>query len=193
MSDIYGTLRGRALAIVTGARGHDGSLGPDAQEKSIPALRFRDAVAGAPLRDPTYPSESFDRAVRLDWLAEVDSEGVNNPLDGPQIMDARVTVTHGVTYGAALAAFVATAGSEVGADVVLLAQERALRDARRIKRALACPGLIRDSADDAAGIVPIACVREGSTTLETLGGGRMLAVTVYQYTFQTDNTSSDDP
>lgn len=191
MSSQYLALRDRILAIVCDARGADGSLGAEAQARSIPAGRFRRAVTGAPLRDPDYPAGAFDRAVRLDWLAESDDADGNNPQDNPHFYVARVSVTNAVLYGAALSGALSTTTGETAATVALQVQERALMDARRIRRALACPPLIRSSSDtDPA---PLACVREGETTIDDLGNGRALALTVYAYRYQLDNSAAGDP
>lgn len=64
-------------------------------------------------------------------------------------------------------------------------------DARRIRRALGCPDLLRAAGDTDP--VPLACVREGETTLEDLGNGRMLAVSMYTLRWQSDNANADDP
>lgn len=190
MSNPYLALRDRLLAIVVDARGADGSLGADALAKHIPAGRFRRAHQGAPLRDAAYPAGAFDRAVRVDWLSEAD-DGANNPLDDPHFYAARVSVTHAVVYGAALPAAVSPAAGETRATVALQPQERALMDARRIRRALGCPDLLRASGDTDP--VPLSCVREGDTILEDLGNGRMLAVTAYTLRWQSNNANADDP
>ena len=193
MSNAYLTLRDRILAIVVDGRGADGALGPEATARSIPVGRFRRALDGAPLRDPSYPSSHFDRAVRLDWLGDADDAagGINNPLDSPQHAEARVSLTHAVLYGTALSASLSLAGAEVAASSVLQAQERALNDALRIRRALAHPDLLRGGAT--LDPVPLACVREGGTSLDDLGEGRMLCVTVYTLRYQSDVTANYDP
>lgn len=190
MSNLYLTLRDRLLAIVVDARGADGSLGPDALAKSIPAGRFRRAKDGAPLRDPSYPAGAFDRSVRVDWLGEID-DGANNPLDNPHYYVGRVSVTVATMYGAALSAVLSTTSGETAATVALQPQERALGDSHRIARALACPDLIRASSDTSP--VPLGCYREGETVVEDLGNGRALAVTMYSYRYQVDNAQNHDP
>ena len=191
MTSPYLTLRNRLLAIVCDARGADGSLGADALAKSIPLGRFRRAQDGAPLRDPAYPAGALDRAVRVDWLSEADDEGVNNPLQAPHFYASRVSVTHAILYGSAISAAISVASGETAATVALQPQERALMDARRIRRALACPDLLRAAADSDP--VPLACVREGETTLEDLGNGRLLAVSTYTLRWQSDNAANGDP
>jgi len=141
VSNPYLALRNRLLAIVCDARGADGSLGADALAKSIPLGRFRRAQDGAPLRDPAYPAGALDRAVRVDWLSEADDEGGNNPLQAPHFYAARISVTHALLYGTALSAALSVASGETAATVALQPQERALMDARRIRRALAFPEL----------------------------------------------------
>ena len=69
------------------------------------------------------------------------------PLDGPHFYAARVSVTHALLYGTALSAALSTATGETAATVALQPQERALMDARRIRRALGCPDLLRAAGD----------------------------------------------
>ena len=191
MSEPFATLRNRVLAIVCDARGADGTLGAEATARAIPAGRFRRAVVGAPLRDANYPREAIDRAVRVDWIDDADFAEANNPRNVPQQFDARIAVTNAVVYGPGLSAFASLVGSEVAATTVTEAQERALADARRIRNALHEPDLIRDSSDSEP--IVIACTREGASTPEDLGDGRMLAVSVYVLRYQSANTSTDDP
>lgn len=193
MTSAFLTLESRLYAILCDARGADGSLGADALAKSIPATRFRRALDGSPLRDPSYPPDSFDRAVYIDWLSDVDDSdgGINNPLDSSQVCAARITISNGVVYGTALAAFVAVVGSEIAATVALQPKTRALNDARRITRALACPDLLRGGTT--LDPVPLACVRDGGTAIEDTGDGRVLAVTTYTLRYQLDNAVAYDP
>jgi len=192
VADLYLALRTRIEGIVVNGRGADGSLGFDAQNKSIPIGRFRNAVKNAPLDDADFPAGSFDRSIRLDWLSVEDNNGgVNNPLDDPHFYLARCSVSAAVVYGPELAAFVDPTNTELAAASVVEAQERILNDAHRIARALACPDLIRDSADTDP--VPLSCVREGLTTVRDVGNGRMISQTVYSLRFQTNNADANDP
>ena len=191
MTSAFLTIEQRLYAIMCDARGADGSLGADALAKSIPATRFRRALDGAPMRDPTYPPDAFDRAVYVDWLGDADDVEINNPLDAPHHCVARITVTNGVVVGTALATFASLVGTESAAAVVLQASSRALNDARRITRALGCPDLLRGGTTlDPA---PLACVREGGTTIEDMGDGRRMAVTSYTLRYLADNTQNYDP
>ena len=63
MTSAYATLEARLYDIMVNGRGVNGALGADALAKSIPVGRFRAARQNAPLRDTTYPSVDFDRAV----------------------------------------------------------------------------------------------------------------------------------
>lgn len=191
MSNAFLTMESRLYAILCDGRGADGTLGPDALAKSIPAGRFRRAKDSSPLGDPTYPPDLFDRAVRVEWLADADEPSPNNPMDDPQHRLASVAISHGVLYGTALAAFLALTGAEVASTVVLQPKPRALNDAMRAQRALACPSLLRGGT--ALDPQPLACVREGATTLEDLGEGRMLAVTNYSLLYVSDNAQAYDP
>ena len=190
MSDLYAHLRDRLTAIVVDGRGADGSLGAEAQARSIPAGRFRRASQNLPLRDPNYPGGAFDRAVRVDWLAESD-DTPNNPVNHPHFYVARVSVSHGVLYGPALAGATALASGESASVAVADYQERALSDARRIRRALACNALIRDAADTVS--CPIGCFRDGETTLDDLGGGRLVVSSGLVFRYRLDNSDAGDP
>lgn len=190
MTAAYEVLRQRIIDIVVNGRGADGSLGADALQKSIPAGRFRAATDRAPLRDPSYPATTFDRAVQVDWLSDED-DGENNPLSSPQFMLARIAINHGIYYGAGVSAFLSAASGETRATVALTPQERGLNDALRIKRALACPDLLRGGT--AIDPVPLGITRDGQTTLQDLGGGRLLVVTFYSFRYQANNTTNYDP
>jgi hypothetical protein len=191
MTSAFLTLQDRLYAIMCDARGGNGALGADALAKHIPATRFRRALDGAPLRDPTYPPDAFDRAVYIDWLSDADDGEIHNPLDGPHFCVARISIANGVVVGTALAPFVATVGTESAATSVLHASARALNDALRISRALACPDLLRGGT--ALDPVPLACVRDGGTTIEDMGDGRRLAVTTYSLRYMADNATNYDP
>ena len=187
MTSAYATLETRLYDIMVNGRGVNGSLGADAQAKSIPVGRFRAARFNAPLRDTTYPSVDFDRAVFVEWLADADDPTINNPLDSPQ----HVAICNAVTYGNAVTDFLVLAGAESAATVIDQPRQRALNDSARIQRALGNPDLLRGGTPlDPA---PLACVREGGTTLEDLGSGRMLATTVYALRYRLDNTQAYDP
>jgi hypothetical protein len=191
VSTMYEILRQRLVDIICNGRGADGALGADAQQKSIPLGTFRPAADRAPLTDPTYPASQFDSAFDVQWIAEDDDGATNNPLDSTQIVKATITIRNAVVYGTGVSGFVSPHGAEVRATVALQPQERALAMAARIRRAVENPDLLRGGT--ALDPTPLACVREGQTTLQDLGAGRLLAVTYYSYRFQFDNTASYAP
>jgi len=183
-------LRDRVLAVLVDGRGADGAFGAEAQARAIAVGRFRRAADNAPLADPSYPPEAFDRAVQLDWLEGEDLDGMQNPLDLDQLLSARFSLTHGCVYGPALAPWAMLYGSEVAADAVRAARERALDDAQRIKTALHwVHGLLRDGTETDP--VPIACVRQGATTFQDLRDGRLVATSFYALTFRTTSGHHD--
>ena len=193
MSNAFLTLESRLYAILCDARGADGSLGADATAKSIPVGRFRRALDSCPMRDATYPPEFFDRAVFVEWLSDADDNGgaINNPLDNPHFNTARIAIANGVIYGTAIGEFLSLAGSEVRSTVALQPRSRALNDALRCVRALACPDLLRGGTT--LDPVPLSCVRDGATSVEDFGDGRLLAVTTYSLRYQADNSQNYDP
>ena len=191
MTSAFATLETRLYDIMVNGRGANGSLGTDALAKSIPVGRFRQARMNAPLRDITYPSVDFDRAVFVEWLADADDPTINNPIDNPQHRVARVAICNAVTYGNAVTDFLVLSGTESAATVIDQPRQRALNDSARLQRALGNPDLLRGGT--VLDPVPLACVREGGTTIEDMGGGRMLASTVYALRYQMDNASAYDP
>ncbi|MDB4930533.1 MAG: hypothetical protein JWM10_3017 [Myxococcaceae bacterium] len=191
MSNPFVWLRERVLAVLVDGRGADGALGAEPQARAIAVGRFRRAAKNAPLRDPSYPAEAFDRAVQLDWLDDGDADGVQNSLDLTQYVTARFSLTHGVVYGPALAGWAMLYGTEVAADAVVGAKERAFNDAERMKVPLHyLNGLLRDGTETDP--IPVACVRQGATSTVDLGGGRLLATSIYELQFRT-TTGHHDP
>lgn len=189
---IFSVLESRLNAILFSARGADGSLGADATARSIPADRFRPAASNAPLRDPAYPREQFDRAVRLEWMGVEDAEGDDNELDSVMLRTARLSLQVGYVQGAdaGIRPFAVLAGSETAAAVTVAARARALSDAERIRRALALSDLFAYGGLDP---VPLSCDREGSASIEDLNDGRVVCATVYRVLYQASAATNYDP
>lgn len=191
---IFSVLEGRLWAILTQARGADGSLGADALARSLPLDRFRAAASNASLRDPAYPREQIDRAIRLEWASVRDDNGnPSNPFNGPQLRVARLTLLVGYVQGADVAVrpFASLAGSETAASVTVNARSRALDDAERIYRALSFIPLLTGAPT--LDPVPLSCFRESESVIEDLGDGRLLSSTVYRMRFQSDSGTTYDP
>jgi len=180
----------RLVAILTQGRGTDGSLGAEAQTCSIPADRFRLALANAPLRDPSYDRAAFDRAVRLEYLSIEDADGPDNELDSVQMRALYVSIQAGYIEGAdSVGSFAKLIGSETTA-VAQTARVRALSDAERIRKAVTSPFLFPyDSTDP----VLLSCDRQGRTEVEDLGDGRVIAATVYRVLYQANSDTTYDP
>ena len=180
----------RLVAILTQGRGADGSLGSEAQICSIPADRFRLTLANAPLRDPSYDRAQFDRAIRLEYLSIEDAGAPDNELDAIQLRALRVSIQVGYIEGAdSVGSFAKLIGSETSA-VAQTARVRALSDAERIRKAVTSPFLFPyDSTDP----VLLSCDREGATTLEDLGDGRVIAATVFRVLYQANSATTYDP
>jgi hypothetical protein len=185
VADPYVFLQQRLLDILLNGRGVDGALGAAAQARAVAVGHFRAEFQQAPLGDAAYPKERFDRALRVQWLAETDEASNRNALDLEQILSARVTVSHGVIYGEASGRFFYPLGVEDPAAALLTPQQRALADARLVRRALEWPDLLRDGTETDP--VPIGCEREGGTNLQELGGGKLLASSVYLLTYRTSD------
>lgn len=193
MAQVLTALETRLGDILFRARGADNSLGLDAAQRSIPADRFRPVSSDAPLRDPSYPREQFDRAARFEWLSVGDEGNPNNPLNGPQFRRARLALVVGYAQGAdvAIQPYIKLSGSETAAGAAMAARLRALSDAERIYRALAFPALLTGAP--VIDPVPLSCFREGASEVEDLGDGRLLCTTVYAVRFESQSGTTYDP
>lgn len=185
MAELFDALETRILDVVCRGRGTDGSLGSDAEARAIDAGRFRVASAGISLRDPSYTPAAFDRAVSLDWESITDDPEFANDLDSSALRIVRVVLLTGVVYGPDLAAYAHVSGNEVAATVVEQARRRALQDAERIRLALGFGGLVKGSTDP----VIVGIEREGPTTLEDIGQGRVVSSTPYRCIIEMSTTA----
>lgn len=186
----YDVLRTRIEAIVSGGRGADGSLGTLAQQRSIPADRFRKALENVDLRDPAYPSAQMDRAYRLDLLSVTDTPLANNAYSDTWLRDVSLQVIVGYVHGDGNVAWPKLLTNETAATAVRYSADRAFSDAERIRRALDCQELFSGTVS-AVGLVT--CTRSGASVLEQLPDGRLLAATIYSVTIQLDATQNYDP
>lgn len=181
MAAPYVFLHQRLVDILINGRGATGLLGTEAQERSIAAGYFRTEFQQSPLTSPGYAKEYFDRALRIEWSAELDDLD-RNPCDAEQILSARITIAHGVVFGDAAQPFLQPTTPSTPAVAILQPQQRALSDARLVRRALECPDLLRDGTETDP--VPIGCEREGSATLQELGGGKLLVTSAFVLTYR---------
>ena len=196
MSQVLDALEQRLTDVLANGRGADGSLGADAQARSIPVNRFRPADAGGSLTDPQYEAGKADRAFRWTWLSVTDLTGTRNPWDDPQPRRAlvRLDVLYLAGAGAEIQPFVSVAAGtgETAAVAAVTATRRALSDAERIWRALGYPLLTRDSPTTDPEIIGVQRAPEGSRAQE-LPGGRVLCSTVYVVDFQSNSSTTYDP
>lgn len=190
MADPYVTLDARVRAILFDARGADGALGTDAQAMSIPDGRYRAEHDQCPLTDPSYESEYFDGAVRLEWGAATRAEeGGSNPLDNVQLWESKLLVHLGVAGSQAMAPWVFPLTD--GASATLRPYPRGMGKCRRITDALECPDLVRDGTE--VDPVPIGITAEGDTAATNLGGGRMMFTTAYSFLYRILRSNRGDP
>lgn len=191
MASAFDPVKARLVAVVCGGRGADGSLGVDAQARSIPAGRFRKGLRNTPLRDPGYPKAGFDRATRWTWVDDGDEQDPNYEGDSPERHVTRVRLEVGYLTAKGDEHVVKLAGGtgETAAGALADPEARAMTDARRIKRALAWHELVQGGGldPDIRGVH-----REGATTTEDLGGGRLVSTTVFVLLLRLDPASNYD-
>lgn len=164
----------RLIAILCQGRGAAGELGADATPRAIPAGYFRHTRG--PLDDPATPAAIFDRGLHVRWTSNRDGLGPNSSrytmedqvygfdlCVGYLVGDAQTLAVHKITV------------TESATDAVQLARQRALSDARRMKRALAFTELTTGVLD-AAGTAIIDVRQEGDVRFESTGAGRLICV-----------------
>jgi len=181
----------RIADVLCEGRGSDGSLGADAQTRSIPAGRFRWSATGVSQRDPLIPAAERDRTISLDWESVSDSEADANELDGEAIRTVRLTLLVGYVDGPGQAEYVhpIDGTAETRALAAANARRRALSDAERIRRALCWPDLY--GSDTAPSIV--LCAREGASAIEPLTNGVLLCATTYRLVVAVPMADDFDP
>lgn len=188
MSDYLSAVESRIDAILAQGRGVDGSLGPEAQARAIPAGTFRAQSDNAALEDASFPAEAFDRGYVLRFVSLADAPGPNNPFQGPQFRTVTLRVAVGYLYGSPTSALADAQGSETQATAVLRADRRAISDGLRIDRALRFPPLRGLDTDP----VMVEC-RRVSTEWQDLTGGRSLGITTFALVLQSDELSAYGP
>lgn len=183
MTALLTGFRTRVLDIVCNGRGADGSLGAQAQNRSIAANRYRPSANNAPLE--SLGAESFDRAVRVAPASIGDEPFANNELSSAQLRVMSVFIEVGYAQGAT-PAYIDAKGSEVAATVQYTARERAISDAEMIKRALTFPELYQASGDDPEIVV---ITRNGRSEVTEMAD-RVVCRTVYDVTLQLNATTA---
>lgn len=185
--DYLSEVESRIRAVLFEGRGTDGSLGADAQARSIAAGVFRPAAEASPLTDPAYPGEQFDRAVSLRFTAVVD-DTTNNPYSSPQWERVTMNVNVGYQYGAASTAFVDPQGAETQAVQKFRPDRRGINDSRRIKQALEFNDLRGLDTDP----IMVRCERTTGDGAD-LGGGRYVMTTTFDLVLQSVVTDPYGP
>ena len=188
MSDYLSAIETRIDAILAQGRGVDGSLGPEAQARAIPAGTFRAQSDNSALDDPSFPAEAFDRGYVLRFTNLADAPSPNNPYQGPQFRTVTLRVIVGYLYGVAVVPLVDAQGSETQGASVYRADRRAISDGLRIDRALRFPPLRGLDTDP----VMVEC-RRLTTEWQDLAGGRSLGITTFALVLQSDELSAYGP
>ena len=177
----------RILSIILSGRGTSGTLGALAQNRSIPADRYRRSVSNAPLRDAGTDVTTIDRAIEIRWLSDSEEPALDNPLQDTGQAVLRCEVTTGYVYGAANLNEMhlissSSSGTTVTEDATFAAwnpERRAVRDGREIKRALECDALVRDGSGESSA-VPLLDMLQESAIWQDIGGGRGIYVCTYR-------------
>lgn len=138
----------RILAILCDGRGADGSLGADAQARSIAAGTFR--RVRAPLTDSATADELFHRGLYLRWPGLL-AKPAELRRNSRTMETARLDVSVGYVQGAATAqrdlVHVAPDSTDDAAAMALDPSVYAIGDGRRVRIALEWHGLLFDGAD----------------------------------------------
>lgn len=168
------------------------AFGADATARSIPAHRLRRSLHNASLRDPAYQFGAFDRAYELEWLSTSDEpDAPTNPFDGVSLRTLRLSLNIGYAYGTGAANEVSTTGYEVTTTSVLHARKRALSDAEDVYDALGFGPIVSGMLGN--GLSWCGCARDGATTIDDLGGGRLVSVTTYRILIEKTNATDYSP
>lgn len=184
----------RLLAILTGGRGADGTLGSQAQSASLAATVFRRLPQNAPAEESGVGGESVDRGLELEWADLGDTPDSDNEQNAVQSRIARCNVRVLYALGAGASGFVYAQGSEVAATVALNARKRALSDAERIRRALCFPALFQDGAGDSVSDPVIYNVtRIGRASCGVIGDERLVCVSAFDVEIQYTHLGSYNP
>lgn len=185
----------RVVDILEGARGSTAALGSPERQAHIPAGRLRRSAGNASLRAEGYPLERFDKAYHLAWTESDNADGPQNSYDPTLLETHTLVVEIGHVYAAdaaARSAFVdAAAGTtESGAASVATPTKVAQSLAGRVRRALETTGLFSDAATDPRLVM---CERIAPTTIDDLGGGRLVSSTRYRVVIERLAASAYDP
>lgn len=189
MAELLAPVTTRFVDVLERERGRSG-LGPTAALRYVPAGRFRRSAGGQSLRDAGYPPNvrHWDRAYFLEYVGLADEPRPENPQNATALRIVHVNLLVGYVYGAGSVAAVARAigTTEDPATAVANVRQRALSEADAVYSALGSPDIFQDITTDP---VLIDCVRDGESTVEDLGGGRLLSVTNYAVTLEKSTTA----
>lgn len=184
MTDLLTPIEERLDLILRGGRGADGSLGPHAQARSIPADRYRRALDNASLRDLAYPSNAFDRAYFLDWISQGPAEPQYQQACDHALVVFEVELLLGHLYGVEQAAMLRVIGSEIAAVAAQHSRRRMHGDVHRIRRAITFAGLHGNDTDPAI----VSIEQRAPTATEDLGD-RLLTTLPLAVTLRCSNTA----
>lgn len=192
MSFLFAAVDTRLAAILFAGRGISGT---PTSAVAIPANRFRQRLGDAPLNDPAFPLEGFDRAVEF-WPDELfQVPRLMNPLETRGLRDVRYTLRVGCVYGPSLSGvlYPAPATSEAAATSILTARRRALSDAYQLQTAMLQPALYQDAGAESSDPRIVAIREAGPVRLQDLGAGRLVSEIPLVLTLDVAQTSRYEP
>lgn len=181
----------RFNAILSGGYGADGSLGPDAQLRSIPVGWFRPGLQHVPVHDPQTPTAAVDRAYKMRWLRARDEIQPRNILDSVTNIVMTMTLEIGYLHGVGLGPWVNLIGGETALGAITELGARAQSDAERIVTAFMCSQLYQGGGGTDPYIVKVE--RVGDSMTRPLEAGRQICETVFAITMQRSQTYNYDP
>lgn len=192
MSFLFAAVDNRLAAILFAGRGTGSS---PSSTVAIPANRFRQRLGDAPLNDPAFPLEGFDRAVEF-WPDELQQQPrLMNPREARGLRDVRYTLRVGCVYGPSLQGvlYPAPSTSESAAASILIARRRALSDAYQVQTAMLQPELYQDVVGESSDPAIVSVREAGPIVLRDLGGGRLTSEIPLVLTLDVAQTSRYEP
>lgn len=183
-------VRQRFIDVITGARGHDGALGPEAQQRSLIPGTFTYSAVSVRSTDTPIEGGKLDRAFSVRVALGAGGRATNTRCSCASLVGT-LTVEIGYVTGPHVTDKVAqTPGTtEDKSDAAHEAEQRARSDERNLKLALEWNELTGNDTEPV--IESVAQLVEG--TFETIAEGRAVLTLTFDLRLEADNTRRVDP
>jgi hypothetical protein len=190
MSQLLDTVEAQLVAVMESARGASG-LGTDAAARYLPQSRYRRSGYGAPLRDPGYPQQAYDRAYDMAWIGLGEDPDPQNPLDSTELISLLCELSIGFAFGKETPQAISTTGTEVAVTAATYPYRRAVSEMRRILTAITFPPITCGTLSNSISIIE--CVREGDAIVEPNGTGRLIGTIRLRILIEAPTGTAFDP